>query len=503
MANKKNKRVPNVSPTDLNECASVYTLYLMACSPSTVNLAKRLIAKNNIPIYPCKKLYERIPKKFHLFFDQMRPAIFNNFLTIVRAAQGASRELNTEKILLDHYQKASKEYRPAPSIDAEEDLFAVICDNNDIFSPECIIRYSLSYLLRRHLINTEDAEKGLIKNIIGLCHYMSIPKYGYTDWDEITDNSPTLKYLTRVWKPARDDLYEKGLFSMSVLEHDTEFVDAIENTLIRHGINVNDFYKEQLTQKEIQQLVTDTLSAYTINLDILNDLDEGAMADDEDEEAFEKASEALDDYTDSLSDTTPLLFYATALEVLAKMYSSARDIAIKSQKEALDASIVYDKEQQRNVTKEHKLAQAKEKEKDKSLAEEKQKQLNILQSKYEALQHKYDDVIEENKFLRSILEHEDEPQEEAAEENVTEPTEKFPEDALLIGGHPNWQRKFAQRHPKVRILSGVDATFDENILRGNDVVLLNSRHMKHSVFYKVRHLQQRLGFKILYIDNGK
>ena len=127
----------------------------------------------------------------------------------------------------------------------------------------------------------------------------------------------------------------------------------------------------------------------------------------------------------------------------------------------------------------------------------------ILQSKYEALQHKYDDAMEENKFLRSILEHEDEPQEEAAEESVTEPTEKFPEDALLIGGHPNWQRKFAQRHPNVRILSGVDPSFDENILRGSDVVLLNSRHMKHSVFYKVRRLQQRLGFKILYIDNGK
>lgn len=177
--------------------------------------------------------------------------------------------------------------------------------------------------------------------------------------------------------------------------------------------------------------------AYTINLDILDELDEGRIAEDDDDLAINKTSKAFDYYSDKLGDYTPLLLYATAFEILAKMYSSACDIAIKSQKAALDASIVYGKEQRCNVNKEHKLVQAKEKEKDKSLSEEKQKQLNILQSKYEALQHKYDDAIEENKFLRSILEHEDEPQEEAAEESIAEPTEKFPKDALLIGGHPN------------------------------------------------------------------
>ncbi len=503
MANKKSKRVPNVSNTDLNECASVYTLYLMACSPSTVNLAKRLIAKNNIPIFSCKKLYERIPKKFHLFFDQMRPATFENFLIIARAAQGATENVNTEKLLFEHYQKNSKEYRPAPPISQEQEIFKLANNNGDKFSPECIMRYSLSFMLRKHLIKNEDVERGLIKNLTGLCYYMSIPSYGCTDWNELTDNSPSLKYFSQVWQPAKDEMHEKGLFTISILEHDTEFVDAMENSLVRHNINVNDFYKELLTQKEVQQVVTDILSAYTINLDILDELDEDYLTEDDDDLLIDKASKALDYYSDKLGDSTPLLLYATAFEILAKMYSSARDIAIKGQKAALDASIAYDKEQQRNVSKEHKLAQAKEKEKDKSLAEEKQKQLNYLQSKYETLQSKYDDVIEENKFLRSMLENEDNPQDAGEDDNSTELDIEFPEDAILFGGHPNWQRKFSKKHPKVRILSGVDPAFDESILRGSDVIMLNSRHMKHSVFYKVRRLQQRFGFKILYIANSK
>lgn len=500
MANKKKRRLPNVTPNDLNACASVYTLYLMACSPSTVNLAKKLIAKNNIPIFPCRKLYERIPKKYHLFFDQMRPAIFENFLLIARASYGSTNESNIESTLLQHYIKTSKEYQANSPVGEEKDVFEAICKNKEKLSPECVIRYSLSYLARG-LTKDEDARKELIKNISGLSHYMSIPTYGFTDWNELADNSPVFDCLTRVWKPASDEFYDKGFYCMSILEHRTEFIDAIENTLTRHGINTNDFYKEQLTQKEIKQAISDTFGAFTINLDVLDELDEGLqeLSDEDDDTFFDNASKKLDYYSDKIGETTPLLIYAIALETVAKMYSSARDTANKCLKDALDASVVYDKEQKRNVTKEHKLAEAKQKEKDKSLAEEKQKQLNHLQSKYEALQSKYDDAMEENRFLRSMLEHEDEPQDADVEENV-EPAIDFPEDAILIGGHPNWQRKFNQKHPKVRILSGVDPTFDENILRRNVAVILNSRHMKHSVFYKVRRCQQRLGFKIIYIE---
>lgn len=161
----------------------------------------------------------------------MRPAIFENFLIIARVAQGATKELNTEKILFEHYQKTSKEHRPAPSIDKEQEIFELANNNGDKFSPECVMRYSLSFMLRKHLIKNEDAERGLITNLMELCHYMYIPSYGYTNWDELTDNSPFLKYLSQVWKPAKDEMYEKGLFTISILEHDTEFMDVMENIL--------------------------------------------------------------------------------------------------------------------------------------------------------------------------------------------------------------------------------------------------------------------------------
>lgn len=90
--------------------------------------------------------------------------------------------------------------------------------------------------------------------------------------------------------------------------------------LIRHNINVNDFYKERLTQKEVQQVITDILFAYTINLDILDELDEGRIAEDDDDLAINKTSKAFDYYSDKLGDYTPLLLYATAFEILAKMY---------------------------------------------------------------------------------------------------------------------------------------------------------------------------------------
>lgn len=60
--------------------------------------------------------------------------------------------------------------------------------------------------------------------------------------------------------------------------------------------------------------------AYTINLDILDELDEGRIAEDDDDLAINKTSKAFDYYSDKLGDYTPLLLYATAFEILAKMY---------------------------------------------------------------------------------------------------------------------------------------------------------------------------------------
>jgi hypothetical protein len=78
--------------------------------------------------------------------------------------------------------------------------------------------------------------------------------------------------------------------------------------------------------------------------------------------------------------------------------------------------------------------------------------------------------------------------------------ESYPPGTVLFGGHPNWQRKFSAAHPEVRIMSGVDAGFPENVLSANvPLLLLNSHYMSHKVFFKIRALQKRLKLKIEYV----
>ncbi|MBQ1855478.1 MAG: hypothetical protein II137_02645, partial [Anaerovibrio sp.] len=75
----------------------------------------------------------------------------------------------------------------------------------------------------------------------------------------------------------------------------------------------------------------------------------------------------------------------------------------------------------------------------------------------------------------------------------------YPKGTVMFGGHENWQRKYAARHPEVKILSGTE-DFAENVVSNKTpLVLLNSYHMSHKVFYKIRRLQQRLRFRIEYV----
>lgn len=55
----------------------------------------------------------------------------------------------------------------------------------------------------------------------------------------------------------------------------------------------------------------------------------------------------------------------------------------------------------------------------------------------------------------------------------------------IFGGHINWRNKMKANYPSLNILDGNITSFDEKMLLGADMVLLNTRNMSHTVYYKV------------------
>lgn len=55
----------------------------------------------------------------------------------------------------------------------------------------------------------------------------------------------------------------------------------------------------------------------------------------------------------------------------------------------------------------------------------------------------------------------------------------------IFGGHINWRNKMKSAYPILNILDGHQTSFDEKMLLGADMVLLNTSNMSHAVYYKV------------------
>ena len=73
---------------------------------------------------------------------------------------------------------------------------------------------------------------------------------------------------------------------------------------------------------------------------------------------------------------------------------------------------------------------------------------------------------------------------------------QYPKGTVLIGGHPRWQKFFAQNHPHVKILDGNRANFRESaITEATPLVLVNTTHMCHAVYRRLRKVLDKAGVK--------
>lgn len=55
---------------------------------------------------------------------------------------------------------------------------------------------------------------------------------------------------------------------------------------------------------------------------------------------------------------------------------------------------------------------------------------------------------------------------------------------IIIGGTKEWRRKFRDKYPELRTLSGFNGTFDSNILANYDYVFFYTGFMDHSTYYR-------------------
>ena len=100
-----------------------------------------------------------------------------------------------------------------------------------------------------------------------------------------------------------------------------------------------------------------------------------------------------------------------------------------------------------------------------------------------------------NNYVKLVKEYLDKEKKEKEEKEKS-----YPEGTVLFGGHDRWQKFFAQNHPEVKVIDGTKATFTSNIINpSTPLLLLNTTHMKHSVFNKIRALANRYGVPTEYV----
>lgn len=260
----------------------------------------------------------------------------------------------------------------------------------------------------------------------------------------------------------------------------------LPENLISNSLFDNDFLAKSSTHSFEEDI--------SLLLNALQDSVEKSMSDH-----FEKVMNMVLQVVPFLMTYKFVLLYKEARDYANSGYDEVRDLTLK-----LNEEIAQNKEDFRRELIRHEYQQRM---RDIELAKKKQEQLNQLQLQYDRLLAQKLALESENEFLKDIIENENDsdannvPIESFDDDTDDEPDiiKPYPKGTVLFGGHENWQRKFAKRHPEVKILSGTE-NFPENVVSPlTPLVLLNSKHMSHKFFFKIRRLQQRQGWTIEYV----
>jgi len=144
-------------------------------------------------------------------------------------------------------------------------------------------------------------------------------------------------------------------------------------------------------------------------------------------------------------------------------------------------------------------------------AKERERELDQKQEELNALQLKLDKMQEEISELQDQIHEKDEQadafqtlvdtytSEETPVQRILDEKPPLPENAILIGGHPNWQKKIREIYPDLRIIDPDNNTFSIDRIRNAELVLLNVTHMSHKQYYRIMPAIRQYDIPIKYI----
>ena len=116
-------------------------------------------------------------------------------------------------------------------------------------------------------------------------------------------------------------------------------------------------------------------------------------------------------------------------------------------------------------------------EKQKQINQELTKNIELLQQINKDLENKLDEFdtsSDNNEEIESLVPNKD-IQDKLKSLNI-----------LIMGGHQIWQNKLKELYPYFNYIDSENVNFDINIVRNADIVLFNTLHCSHSLYYKMK-----------------
>ena len=128
-----------------------------------------------------------------------------------------------------------------------------------------------------------------------------------------------------------------------------------------------------------------------------------------------------------------------------------------------------------------------------------EKQIKKLQEQINQIQAESKEIV----ALRNYIFKQEEI--EQTDENVDINTIKLDKinevKGMIVGGHINWQNKLREMIPSWRIIKAGVNTLDENIILNSNIVVFNTAHLNHSLYYRIIDVIRNTDVKIGYISS--
>lgn len=237
----------------------------------------------------------------------------------------------------------------------------------------------------------------------------------------------------------------------------SQLYSYVYELLLHDNMSMAEVEQVKLTAKDYRDITYEMAILIEVNKRVQRETQEGQLDFN------------LTDETQDMTQIYILILIGILVKVFMKLYLQKQQElkAVKPEKE-----IIY-----------------KEDLESKQLLSVKQEALNKLQLSYDKQQNKLAAVTEELQNMKEYVEIIEKIQEMEEQQRELNPNVKpvipYQKGVILFGGHPNFQKKFAEKYGWVKIINADDIRIDWNLVKNASLVLINWKHLSHRQFYKL------------------